>query len=171
MAAFTLLLLGPIRLSDAEGREVACLGAKARAMVAYLAAQPCRSAGRAALADLLWDGAGARHALRQSLLVLRQQIDAPAALVRADSATVALGSGVETDLARFEALLAAGRLDAACALWRGPFCEGLAFPGDRFEEWLAQECALLEQRAPGPRSTRRSGWYRSTLSTMARRRG
>jgi DNA-binding SARP family transcriptional activator len=149
MPAFTLFLLGPVRLIDAEGAEMTCLGAKTRAMLAYLTAQPGRRADRATLADLLWDGVDARHALRQNLLVLRRRPGAATALVRSDVDAVMLGVGVDTDLARFEALLAEGRVEAACGLWRGPFCAGLALPGDRFEDWLAHERARLEQRAAG----------------------
>jgi DNA-binding SARP family transcriptional activator len=149
MPAFTLLLLGPVRLLDAEGSEVRSVGAKARAMLAYLAAQSGRRAGREKVADLLWDGAGTRHALRQNLLVLRRRFGAPAMLIRCDPSLVALGEGVETDLARFEALLAAGRTEAACGLWRGPFCAGLEASSDRFEDWLALERARIEENAAG----------------------
>lgn len=149
MPAFTLLLLGPVRLIGAGGGETERIGAKACAMLAYIATQPARRAEREGLAHLLWDGTGARHALRQNLLTLRRRLDAPTSLVRCDSTVVALGPDVETDLARFEALLAAGRVEAACSLWRGTFCAGLEPSSDRYEDWLALERARLEESAAG----------------------
>ena len=149
MPAFTLLLLGPVRLLGATGVEMTSLGAKSRAMLAFLAAQPERQAGREVLADLLWDSPGARHALRQSLLLLRQQFDTSTRPIATGPATVTLSPDTETDVARFEAHLAAGQVEAACGLWRGPFCAGLDAPAGRYEEWLAAERARLGESAAG----------------------
>jgi DNA-binding SARP family transcriptional activator len=149
MPAFRLLLLGPVCLIDASGAEVSGLGAKSRAMLAFLAVQPGRRARREIIADLLWDGPDARHALRQTLLVLRQRFGAATTPVTADQSTVTLGPGVETDLEQFEGHLAAGRTEAACGLLRGPFCAGLEPADGRLDEWLAPERARLGERAAG----------------------
>jgi DNA-binding SARP family transcriptional activator len=149
MPVFTLLLLGPVRVLIAESGEVTGVGAKAAAMLAYLATQPGRAAEREVLANLLWEGVGARHALRQTLLVLRRGLDQPTGLIRSDASVVSLAPGVVTDLSQFESLLTAGRVEAACSLWRGPFCAGLEGSGDRFEDWLALERARLEENAAG----------------------
>jgi DNA-binding SARP family transcriptional activator len=138
-----------VRLLGANDAEVAGIGAKSRAMLAYLAGLPGREAGRDVLADLLWDGVDARHALRQSLLVLRRQFDGSTMPIDAGPATISRRPGVETDLARFEALLAARQVEAACALWRGPFCAGLEPAGGRFDEWLAPERDRLAECAAG----------------------
>lgn len=148
MPAFTLLLLGPVRVINALG-EATGVGAKAAAMLAYLATQPGAAAEREILANLLWEGAGARHALRQTLLVLRRGLDQPTSLIRSDASVVTLAPDVVTDLSQFESLLAAGRVEAACSLWRGPFCAGLESSSDRFEDWLALERARLEENAAG----------------------
>ena len=97
----------------------------------------------------LWDGPSPRHALRQMLLVLRQRLGPHADRVVMADGTVSSSalSGLETDLAEFEAHLAAGRVEAACTLWRGPFCEGLDAGGDGFEEWLALERARIDDFA------------------------
>jgi DNA-binding SARP family transcriptional activator len=149
MPAFTLLLLGPVRVIGAASGEATSVGAKAAAMLAYLATQPGREAEREVLANLLWEGVGARHALRQTLLVLRRGLDQPTGLIRSDASAVSLAPGVVTDLSQFESLLMAGRVEAACSLWRGPFCAGLESSSDRFEDWLALERARLEENAAG----------------------
>jgi DNA-binding SARP family transcriptional activator len=149
MPGFTLLLLGPVRLIGADNDEVRCVGPKARALLAYLATRPGRSAEREALAELLWHGPGARHALRQNLLTLRQAVGSPDRLIRAGPSTVALGPDVETDLAQFEALVATHRFEAACGLWRGSFCAELESSSERLEEWLALKRSRLEESAAG----------------------
>jgi DNA-binding SARP family transcriptional activator len=148
MAGFRLLLLGPVRLLGPRGLEVAGVGAKAQALLAYVAAQPHRRAGREHLAQLLWEGDDSRHALRQALLVLRRRLgdDADGA-IRSDGAAVALGPAVETDLARFETELHRGLVDPACARWQGPFCDGLDVGGEAFEDWLRTERARQAERA------------------------
>src|SRR5690606_22268445 len=78
MPMLRFLLLGPVRLETAQGKSVAGVGPKGRALLAYLAAQPDGRAERDRLAGLLWDNdqAQARHALRQMLLVLRRKLGA-----------------------------------------------------------------------------------------------
>jgi DNA-binding SARP family transcriptional activator len=145
MLSHRLLLLGPVRLFGPDG-EARGLGAKAQATLAFLATQPQRTCARDRLACLLWDGETPRHALRQMLLVLRRRIG-DADVIRTDATTAALAPDVGCDLADFESHFAAGRVEAACALWRGPFCEGLDAGGEDFEEWLALERARLDDRA------------------------
>jgi DNA-binding SARP family transcriptional activator len=148
MPLLRLLVLGPVRLLGADGDEVRGLGAKARGALAFLAADPARTCMRDRLASLLWDGETPRSAQRQMLLVLRRRLGPLADhVIRADTGTLALAPALHTDLAGFEAHLAAGRLEAACALWRGPFCEGLDAGGEGFEEWLALWRARLDDRA------------------------
>jgi DNA-binding SARP family transcriptional activator len=147
MPSHRLLLLGPVRLFGPDGAELRSLGAKAQATLAFLAAQPQRTCARDRLAGLLWDGEAPRHALRQMLLVLRRRIGDADGVIRTDAATAALASGVGCDLADFESHLTAGRIEAACTLWRGPFCEGLDAGGEAFEEWLALERARIDDLA------------------------
>ncbi len=148
MPSFRLLLLGPVRLLDSDGVDVRGLGAKARGALALLAAQPQRACARDRLADSDLGRASPRHALRQMLLVLRQRLGPHAdRVVVADGFRLVLGAALETDLAEFEAHLAAGRVEAACTLWRGRFCEGLDAGGDGFEEWLALERARIDDLA------------------------
>lgn len=149
MPAFTLLLLGPVRVISAAPDEATGVGAKAAAMLAYLATQPGREVEREVLANLLWEGAGARHALRQTLLVLRRNLDKPTSLIHSDARVVTLAPDVTTDLSQFKSLLAADQVEAACSLWRGAFCAGLESSSDCFEDWLALERARLEENAAG----------------------
>lgn len=154
MPMLRLLLLGPVRLETAEGRPVAGVGPKGRALLAYVAAQPDGRAERDRLAGLLWDSdqAQARHALRQMLLVLRRKLGAYATQVLVnDGGAVALKlDAVDIDLRRFEAGIRSGNeaiLTSACSLWRGQFCEGLDLGTEGFDEWLAIERARLDESA------------------------
>ena len=117
---------------------------KARALLAYLAAQGGQAVSRERLADLLWPYQGseqARHSLRNCLLELRKALgSAPHHLV-ADFANCRL-QHVTADLDEFERLSRSQRrseLQAAAGLYRGEFLADFDIDSEPFQEWLASE--------------------------------
>ncbi|TQV78454.1 AfsR/SARP family transcriptional regulator [Denitrobaculum tricleocarpae] len=155
MADLKLLILGRVRLETNDGECVGRLGAKAKGLLAYLAAQPHGRADREVLANLLWDACPqteARHSLRQALLTLRTRLgDYSDRVLTSDRESLQLRLDlVDVDMRRFEvAVLSADdeALVQVCRLWRGPFCEGLDVGADLFEDWLLRERARLDELA------------------------
>src|SRR5262245_32977343 len=154
MPVLKLLLLGPVRLETADGKSIVDVGLKGRALLAYLAAQPDGSAERNRLAGLLWDcdQTQARHALRQTLLVLRRKLGAyvAQALVNYGNTVALKLDAIEIDLRCVKAGILSNdhtTLASACSLWRGRFCDGLDVGAEGFEEWLAIERAWLDESA------------------------
>lgn len=125
----------------------------ARALLAYLAADPGHARPRPSLAEMLWpdrpEGAALSN-LRHVLSMLRRALgDRPAepTILLADSSSLALAASedVWVDLAEFERLAQtpADAPDAneewkrAVDLWRGPLLDGLRLrAGAEWEEWL-----------------------------------
>jgi class 3 adenylate cyclase/tetratricopeptide (TPR) repeat protein len=103
---------------------------RARALLGLLAVER-RAHPRSQLAARFWPDVldeSARTSLRSALSALRKAFGAEAdRCLVADRDTVALAGPdvVATDLADFEALLAAGKVDEALALSRGPLLDGL----------------------------------------------
>lgn len=108
---------------------------KLLALTAYLALEG--SASRAELAALLWEASDdrARANLRSELYRLRDT--AFAGVLEESAGRLRLAAGVETDLGRFERLLAHGEWAQAIALRRGVLLEGfMVSDAPDFEEWL-----------------------------------
>ena len=155
MADLKLLILGRVRLETSDGECVGRLGAKAKALLVYLATQPNGRADRDVLANLFWDAcpqAEARHSLRQALLTLRTQLGGYSeAVLKSDRESLQLClNAVDVDMRRFEdAVLSTDDqvLIQACHLWRGSFCDGLDVGADSFEDWLLRERARLDEIA------------------------
>ena len=117
-------LLGELR-AEIDGRPVTPPASRrAWSLLAWLAMHPGEHA-RGAVAARFWPDvldSSARASLRSVLWELRRVLQTDAVLV-AGRERIALVC--ETDLAEFEALVAAGRLEAAVALHRGPLLAGL----------------------------------------------
>jgi DNA-binding SARP family transcriptional activator/TolB-like protein len=118
---------------------------KARALLAFLAAQGGQAVSRERLADLLWPYQGseqARHSLRNCLLELRKALGgAAAAHLVADFAHCRMQE-VAVDLDRFERLARSPHqadLQAAGDLYRGEFLADFDVNSEPFQEWLAAE--------------------------------
>lgn len=127
------------------------VGRKEIALLAYLSVQ---RAGvlREKLADLLWSElveGGARQNLRQALYSLNSKL--PGVIeARRRSAFIALSPNAlgGTDIYQMEGLLQAESFEAACALYRGTFLEGLALNrAAAFEEWLSEQQHTYERLA------------------------
>jgi predicted ATPase/DNA-binding SARP family transcriptional activator len=135
---------------EADGRRVDLSSGKGLALLCYLAARPDAAVPRAQLVDLLWEGypeSAGRHSLSSLLTRLRDALPCWPLRAPGDALGWDPAAPVETDVARFEALVTAGHLAAAAALWRGPFLEGPApADGEVYEEWLRAERRVWEVR-------------------------
>jgi DNA-binding SARP family transcriptional activator len=146
---FRLSLLGPFH-AEVGGVRVSIGGRKSAAMLAYLA-QRGGGVPRQSLMALLWPDSGdaqARASLRQTLAALRRDLGgASAAIVSIEDNSVALAHGASAaDTSAFEQLArseAVGDLEAAQALWRGTFLEGLGPVTPEFDRWAEAERGAL----------------------------
>ena len=149
MATLVLTLLGPPSAAFDDGRPVTpSLGAKALALLAFLALEP-KEHTREELAGLLWGEspeAEARASLRQALKQLRTVLgDA----VCADRRQVRLAQPVECDVLQFDRLAGADAR-AAVALEIPRFLTGFSVRhAPRFDEWVADIRAALIHRYVG----------------------
>src|ERR1700756_230724 len=140
----SIALLGPLVI-ESEENGLGKIPKKARALLAYLAAQGGQAVSRERLADLLWPYQGseqARHSLRNCLLELRKALGgAAAAHLGADLAHCRMQEGA-VDLDRFERLARSPHqadLQAAGDLYRGEFLADFDVNSEPFQEWLAAE--------------------------------
>jgi DNA-binding SARP family transcriptional activator/TolB-like protein/Tfp pilus assembly protein PilF len=156
--ALLISLLGPLVI-ESDQRRLGKLPRKARALMAYLAAQAERAVSRERLSDLLWPYQGseqARHSLRNCLLELRKALGESAAqYLVAEFASCRLRE-LDTDIARFEQLSRSqsrSDLFAAAELYRGEFLADFVIDSEPFQEWLAGErdrsldlvCSVLQR--------------------------
>ncbi len=156
--ALLISLLGPLVIENGE-RRLGKVPRKARALLAYLAAQGGRPVSRERLSDLLWPYQGsdqARHSLRNCLLELRRAFGESAGRhLAAEFANCRL-QDVDVDIERFERLARLSdrsELLAAAELYRGEFLADFVIDSEPFQEWLAAErdrtldliCSVLQR--------------------------
>jgi DNA-binding SARP family transcriptional activator len=143
-------ILGPVDVRIAgDAAPADLLWRKNLALLVYLARSPKRSRSRDHMIGLLWPDkpdAAARHSLNEALRVLRRA--AGDGVLDTPGNRIGLVPGaIELDTDRFEALVAAGDWEGACALVGGEFLEGFVVPGaSEFEQWLAAERVLWRAR-------------------------
>jgi DNA-binding SARP family transcriptional activator/TolB-like protein/Tfp pilus assembly protein PilF len=139
----SISMLGPLMI-ESEGGRLGKVPKKARALLAFLAAQGGQAASRERLADLLWPYQGseqARHSLRNCLLELRKALGPAAVHLVTDFAHCQLQAEA-VDLARFEQLARASQradLEAAAGLYRGELLADFDINSEPFQEWLTAE--------------------------------
>jgi DNA-binding SARP family transcriptional activator/tetratricopeptide (TPR) repeat protein len=146
-------VLGPFRLKAPDGQDVTPLGRKTRGLLAYLAMAKDMTAPRERLMALLWSERGeeqARASLRQCLHELRPLTsgDLPPLVVERHLVGLA-PARIETDLVRFEALVAdsdAAALAAGLDGFTRPLVEDLDDLDPAFDEWLAIARTRFEDR-------------------------
>ena len=159
MSALTVSLLGPPRVTHADGSPVAFRSRKELALFAYLAVEAGMAHSRDTLIGLLWADTSldaARNSLRVAIANLRHTLGKDAsALLHADRHTVQLNGGnqIVCDVVSFtDHLIAArthqhitptgcdvcyNRLQEAAGLYRGDFLAGLSLPdSEAWEEWV-----------------------------------
>ena len=147
-APVRLLILGGFQLS-LEGREVAELPRKARALLAYLAVHQDRQTTRETAGELLWSDRGpeqVRHSLRQTLAVLRK-LFRDRELVRARDGALFLSGDVESDAGRLLQLTADSDREAmrrAAEAYTGQLLDGFPPVSKDFDDWLMLTRARLE---------------------------
>jgi len=153
-----IYVLGPL-LIKSDYCALDKLPKKARALLAFLAAQHGEAVSRERLADLLWPYQGseqARHSLRNCLLELRKALGPRAAChLAADFANCRIKDAV-VDLQDFDQLSRSpdrSELQAAADLYRGDFLADFYIASEPFQEWLvaardrtlASICGVLER--------------------------
>ena len=156
--SLTIHVLGPLVI-ESNGCRLDKLPKKARALLAFLAAQNGEAVSRERLADLLWPYQGSeqgRHSLRNCLLELRKALGRGAASdLEADFANCCIENAI-VDLDDFERLSRSqdrGELHMAADLYRGDFLVDFYIASEPFQEWLgaardralAAICDVLER--------------------------
>jgi DNA-binding SARP family transcriptional activator/TolB-like protein/tetratricopeptide (TPR) repeat protein len=142
--ALLINLLGPLAIEH-DHHRLGNLPRKARALMAYLAAQNGAAVSRERLADLLWPYQGsdqARHSLRNCLLELRKALGQSGLEHLAAEFAVVRLNGVETDLERFERLARSrhrGELTTAAELYRGELLADFIIDSEPFQDWLSAQ--------------------------------
>jgi DNA-binding SARP family transcriptional activator/TolB-like protein len=142
--ALAIGILGPLVI-DSDDVQLGKLPKKARALLAYLAAQDGRPVSRERLADLLWPYQGseqARHSLRNCLLELRRALGMAAAIHLVTDFFNCQTQHMVVDLDRFEQLSRSqqpSELQIAVDLYRGEFLTDFHIASEPFQEWLAAE--------------------------------
>lgn len=129
-------LLGLVDVRTADGSPASALIAQPKrlALFIYLVLRgPNRPARRDSLLALFWpeaDETAARHALRQTIHVLRRELGADV-LVRQNAGhdVAILGDAVWSDVAELERAVADERHEDALADYRGPLLEGFHVSG------------------------------------------
>jgi DNA-binding SARP family transcriptional activator/TolB-like protein/Tfp pilus assembly protein PilF len=140
----SISILGPLVIENGDSR-LGKVPKKARALLAFLAAQGGQPVSRERLADLLWPYQGseqARHSLRNCLLELRKALGrgTDAHLV-ADFANCRIQEAL-VDLVQFEQLSRSQHrcdLHSAADLYRGELLADFDINSEPFQEWLAAE--------------------------------
>ncbi|MFP5354885.1 MAG: AAA family ATPase, partial [Gemmatimonadota bacterium] len=118
---------------------------KPAALLAYLALAPGRTVLREECVDLLWahlDPDRAKSSLRQALFHLRSALGAET--ISSDGKRLTLGAILDVDLLDFRAAAEADD-PRAIDLYRGPFMQGVSFPGGAvYEQWADLERARAD---------------------------
>src|SRR5438270_10158 len=140
----SISILGPLVIESGDCR-LGKVPKKARALLAFLAAQAGQPVTRERLADLLWPYQGseqARHSLRNCLLELRNALGRGTdAHLAADFSNCRIQEAI-VDLDQFERLSRSQHrcdLQAAAALYRGELLADFDVNSEPFQEWLAAE--------------------------------
>jgi DNA-binding SARP family transcriptional activator/TolB-like protein len=151
---FELRTLGALELTSAESNAVRSVLAQPRraAFLCYLAlAVPRGFHRRDTLFAIFWpedDAEHARHALRQSVYVLRRALGPETIVSRGDDELGLAPDRIRCDVWAFEAAVDQGRAADALALYRGELLPGFHISAaPDFERWLDQERSRLRQRA------------------------
>jgi DNA-binding SARP family transcriptional activator/TolB-like protein/Flp pilus assembly protein TadD len=176
-----LTLFGGLRIESVDGSLRGRASQRRRlALLALLASPPGHRVARDKLSTALWPETTderARRNLSSALYDLRTELGETAVLVSGDELTLNTGV-VPTDVSVFVAALQAGDLEAATAVYAGPFLDGFFIDGaEDFERWVEgerqryardYERALLQlaerHRAAGNRAAAAEVWHRLSVA-------
>jgi DNA-binding SARP family transcriptional activator len=149
-------VLGSLDLLGSDGTSVAAplTRPKWTALLTFLAtASPIGFHRRDTVAALLWpelDQARARHALRQVLYGLRQELGEGVVEVRGDEEIALNAALVSCDAVAFADAVESGDPVEALELYRGDLLTGFHLSeSPQFERWLEDERARLKELAAG----------------------
>jgi DNA-binding SARP family transcriptional activator len=140
----SISVLGPLVI-ESDHCRLGNVPTKARALLAFLAAQRGQAVGRERLTDLLWPrqrSERASHSLRNCLFQLRQALGPSASCFMVTDHRACRIRDVVCDLDRFERLSRSqdpSELQAAADLYRGEFLAGSDIDSEPFQEWLGAE--------------------------------
>ncbi len=151
---YRLKTLGGIDLRSDDGSASGELLAQPKrvALLACLAVQPGGYLRRDTLLALLWpdlDTDRARHALRQTVYLLRRALGTGVIVSRGEE-DLGLDPGLfQCDAAEFCRLVAEGKSEEALAYYGGEFLPGFHLPGasGEFEDWLAEHRREMQAAA------------------------
>jgi len=140
-----LVTFGGLALERRDGISPPRVRPQRLAILAILAAAGDRGVSRERLCGLLWadtDETRARHALRQALYALGNEVDVD--VIETDPVLRLDRTLLTADVAEFQAALAAKDWTVAAHLATGPFLQGFYLPSaPNFERWVEDERAAL----------------------------
>lgn len=140
-----LVTFGGLALERRDGKSPPRVRPQRLAILAILAAAGDRGVSRERLCGLLWadtDEARARHALRQALYALGNEVDVD--VIETDPVLRLDRKLLTADVTEFQAALAAKDWTAAADLATEPFLQGFYLPSSpNFERWVEEERASL----------------------------
>ena len=150
-----LRLLGTFALHGNDGKLIAIVSKKNRALLAVLALSPSFRATRERLAGLLWGDRGdeqARDSLRQSIAVLRKDLGENASFIlKSTGDLIELRPEIITiDVTEFLATKNEDNVETlrrAAAIYAGDLLTELTVREAAFEDWLAAEHRRLNATA------------------------
>jgi DNA-binding SARP family transcriptional activator/TolB-like protein/Flp pilus assembly protein TadD len=156
-----------VRASRHPGADNVLAQPKRFALLAYLAiAAPGSFVRKDVLLSLFWPDADqqrGRNVLRQTVFLLRKSLGADVIIGRGDEELGVNADVVVTDVARFEAALAAGQYDEALELYRGDFLHGFHVPdaAPELDEWIQSKSRRMQLLAT------RAAWLKAVEAETA----
>jgi DNA-binding SARP family transcriptional activator/tetratricopeptide (TPR) repeat protein len=140
-----LVTFGGLALERLDSGSAPRLRPQRLAILAVLAVSGDRGVSREWMAALFWPDADedkSRHALRQALYALRQELGLD--VLKSDSTLVLDRARLCADIAEFRAALSAGDRARAAELVNGPFLHGFALPAaPEVERWIEEQRSAL----------------------------
>jgi DNA-binding SARP family transcriptional activator len=142
-----LLTFGGLALEGGNGSPAPRLRPQRLAILAVLANAGAHGISRERISAIFWpDSDDPRHALRQALYALRQELGAE--VIRNDGVLTLDREKLASDIADFRSALAAGERTQAASFATGPFLHGFSLPScPEFERWAEQERAVISADA------------------------
>lgn len=173
-----LLTFGGLALEQRDGSSPPRVRPQRLALLAVLAAAGERGVSRERMCGLLWadaDEARARHALRQALYALRQELGAD--IIQTEPVLRLDRSLVSADVMEFRVAVSAEEWERAARLASAPFLEGFYLPSAAgFDHWVEEERNALradvarvllllarQATASGTHEAAVEWWHRLTL--------
>lgn len=144
-----LRTFGGLAIEQGSTDGGAAPGRRPLALLAMLAVVGERGLSRDKITAFLWPESNAEHArnsLSQALTSLRRDLQCEG-LIEGTVELRLAASQITSDAQTFTDLLAAGNADGACALYAGPFLDGVYLKdAPEFEAWIEEQRSALHHR-------------------------